>query len=88
MTRAIQVTSVARRLVVEADNPMMLVDLPPDPWFVRGPRGGVYLATGERERLITEMGDDWMRGTVSIVDRSEGLKYVRPRSRLYREASA
>lgn len=85
MKRATQITRVTRRRVIEAYNPMTLVDLPPVPWVVRGPRGGRYVAVGARERFITETGDDWMRNTVSIVDRSEDVKYVRPGSRLYRE---
>jgi hypothetical protein len=59
---------------------------PPDPWFVRGPRGGLYVATGEiRKRGPDWMGDDFMRGVQSIVFESEGVRYVRPGSRLAKQ---
>ena len=86
MARAARVTTINRAAIQDAADAMALVPLPPIDWFVRGPRGGLYIATGERERYITENGDDWARNTLSVVDKSKGLKYVRPGSRLAREA--
>ena len=88
MKRAEQATRVSRALVRDHGNPFLLVDLPPEPWFVRGPRGGVYVATDERERFVTETGDDWMQNMVTVIDRSRGIRYVRPGSPLHREWEA
>ena len=55
--------------------------------FVRGPRGGLYIATNKRERSIAEMDDDWMTGTLTIVDKSDGVRYVRPNSKLAQRAN-
>jgi hypothetical protein len=74
--------------VRETGNPFLVVDLPPDPWFVKGPRGGLYVATGSRERFASEDGDAFIRNVVVVVDKSEGVRYVRPGSRLYREWEA
>ena len=88
MKHAVQYTKVSRRLLMEVDNPMMVVDLPPEPWFVKGPRGGWYVATGERERLIGETANDWDMNTLTVTDRSHGIRYLRPGTRLYNEAVA
>jgi len=86
MKRAVQVTKVSRQLAVKAPNLNTLIDLPPADWFVRGPRGGLYLATGERERRVIETGDDWHQNTLSVIDQSSGLRYVLPRSKLAQQA--
>lgn len=85
MRRVYKITQVNRTFLTGLG--LDQVPLPPYPhWFVRGPRGGLYVATGERERFVNELDNNWMRGTLSIIDRSEGAKYVRPGSRLAREA--
>ncbi len=61
-----------------------IISAPPVPWFVRGPRGGLYVATGTVERSVGEQGDDFIRNMVTVQDRSEGVRYVRPGSRLAR----
>ncbi len=63
-----------------------IVPTPPDPWFVRGPRGGLYVATGARERSVGETANDFIRNQVTVQDRSEGVRYVRPGSKLARRA--
>ncbi len=64
-----------------------IVPTPPDPWFVRGPRGGLYVATGARERSIRQTENDFIRNMHTIMDVSEGVRYVRPGSRLARQRS-
>ena len=58
---------------------------PPVEWFVRGPRGGLYEATGEvtveiETKNMTER--DWMTGldVIYVIHKSEGLRYLRPAS--------
>ncbi len=63
-----------------------IISAPPVPWFVRGPRGGLYVATGARERAVTQTDADFMRNMHTIMDVSEGVRYVRPGSRLARRA--
>jgi hypothetical protein len=61
--------------------------LPPADWFVRGPRGGVYRAVGERTRSVVYGGtEEFMGGVLYIVDESDGVKYVRPGTQSHREA--
>lgn len=87
MKRAIQITPVSAEFMAALDGKPLLLPLPPVPWYVRGPRGGVYLATGERERRVGETADDFMRNRVTVMDRSEGVKRVRKGTRAYREAT-
>jgi hypothetical protein len=61
-----------------------LIDLPPVDWFVKGPRGGLYEATGARTRKKVEDG----MGHLYVIDRSEGLRYLRPGSKRHAEAKA
>ena len=80
----------ARQVVKVSDEALRdvgfaVVPTPPDPWFVRGPRGGLYVATGTVERFVGEQGDDFIRNRVTVQDRSEGVRYVRPGSRLARK---
>lgn len=91
--RAKQVTSVSGELGADATR---IVPLPPVHWFVRGPRGGVYMATGERTREVTDRdlaGEEFFwrppdGGRWWVIDASEGLRYVRPGTVLHREALA
>lgn len=55
-------------------------------WYVRGPRGGVYEATGRVVRTVSSDGDYFIRNMVRIEDRSEDSRYVRPGTRAYVEA--
>ena len=89
--RAKQFVSVTRELYKELG--MTVVDLPPVDWFVRGPRGGLYEATGERTRYVEDknmLDQDWMSGrdVVYVIDQSEGLRYLRPGTKRHAEASA
>ena len=88
MRRAIQVTEITEGLSRELDTFTLdeLVPPPPEPWYVRGPRGGLYVATGPVTRRAGFTGDDFMHVTMSVVDRSAGTRYIRPRSALAREA--
>ena len=57
----------------------------PSPWLFRGPRGGWYRAFGPVEhRIVNDMGTDWMRGMVSLVERTSARR-IRPGSRAWRE---
>jgi hypothetical protein len=55
-------------------------------WFVRGPRGGVYRAVGERTRSVVYGGIEGFMDALYIVDESDGVKYVRPGTQSHREA--
>jgi len=83
--RAAQLTTLAPELFEAFGTD--LVPLPPEPWFVSGPRGGLYVATGNRKRKIN-WGVDWMTGRdqVCVVDKSDGTKYLRPGSKLHQQA--
>ena len=83
-----QVTKVTRQMLDEAQShPERLVPLPPAPhWFARGPRGGVYLAAGERSRSVGVDEEDFMRDLYTVLDESEDSRYVRPGTKLYAEA--
>lgn len=87
--RARQITPITR----EAFNDLgaNVVPLPPVDWFVRGPRGGLYEAIGERTREIGQknmLEADWLAGrdVVYVIDSSQGVKYLRPGSKRYAEA--
>ena len=71
-------TVVSRQFMRETPNVNAMIPLPPAPWIVTGPRGGRYVATGEIVRAYVEMPDDFIRGTVTVLDVSEGLRYIRP----------
>ena len=88
MRRAIQVTEITEGLSRELDTFTLdeLVPPPPEPWYVRGPRGGLYMATGPVARRVAFTGRDFASGTVSVVDRSAGTRYIRPRSALAQAA--
>ena len=91
MKRAMQVSPVSNRAARDAvgmgGSVQAMVPLPPDPWYIRGPRGGLYVATGTRERFFDDqMFDAFIRNMTNVVDRSEGLRYLRPGTRAYREA--
>ncbi len=81
--RAVQVTSVSPEVIAKDTT---VVPYPPDQWFVRGPRGGLHIATGKRSRIVMQSLDDYFRDTWSVVDKSAGTRYVRPNTRLAKEA--
>lgn len=62
---------------------MEVFPLPPERWFERGPRGGLYMATGEREREMGQSGDAFMRDVFVLIDRSASSRYIRPGTRLH-----
>jgi len=95
MSRAVKRTDLAAEFVADVgiDKAAALVEKPPVHWFVRGPRGGLYMATGTIGRRIAspaETMDEWFyiseKGHWSVIDHSEGTSYIRPGSRLYRMA--
>lgn len=77
-----QVTFVSAEL--SEHEAMALAPLPPDPWYIRRPRGGIYLATGLRDRRfargITEQSDS------VVIDSSEGACYLRPGTQAHQVA--
>lgn len=88
MSRAIQETRVSTefcKTLGDLNRVMELVPRPPNPWFVRGPRGGLYVATGVVWRSMGEQ--DFITGERVVVDRSDGLRYIRPDSKLARSVS-
>lgn len=52
--------------------------LPDQPIYVIGPRGGRYRAVEPWTRTIVDNEDRWDKTMVTVIDRSAGLKYVRP----------
>jgi hypothetical protein len=70
-------------------DPSIVLPPPPvHPWFVKGPRGGLFIATGEIKRATSNAyGDAFIRNTIVVKDESEGARYVRPGSRLARQYS-
>ena len=84
MKRATQMIEVSRRALTDPSGaPFFHAPPPPDPWFVRGPRGGLYLATGKVTRSVSHtINDAFIRDMVVVIDRSEGVRYLRPGSRL------
>ena len=94
MRRVMRITVINRRVLTDMETSggmpeiIHMVPLPPTPhWFGRGPRGGVYLATGQRTRAASdEYGDCFIRNQVAILDESEGARYVRPGTALHLEA--
>jgi hypothetical protein len=89
--RAKQVIYVSRQFA--ADVGLEVVPLPPVNWFVKGPRGGIYMATGERTRSVSDEEFPSVTGgppigtdRLLIVDVSDGAKYVRPGTPLHDEA--
>lgn len=92
--RAKKATAVSAQYAAEKGGAQNIVPLPPVHWFVRGPRGGIYMATGERTREVTKRdmfaeeffwvppkGERWW-----VIDASEDVKYVRPGTKLHRQA--
>lgn len=80
-----QMTKVSRQFANEAPNLNTLIDLPPEHWVAKGPRGGRYLAMGIRTREVGETSDDFLRNMLTVYDRSAEAKYIRPGSKLERE---
>lgn len=69
---------------------MRVAPFPPETWIGRGPRGGHYLALGERRRYASQdHEDDFLRNLVSVIDESHGARYLRPaRARALLERAA
>lgn len=82
MSRAGQITEVSPQFFKEYG--WSVIDLPPIDWYVKGPRGGLYRAIGERTRQLVK---DW-DGRWYVKDQSESLRYVRPGTRRHLEAKA
>lgn len=54
---------------------------PPDPWFVQGPRGGLYEALGAVTVLASsDYQDYFIRNLVAVKFVSDGVRYLRPGS--------
>lgn len=88
MARAIVQYDVSRQVLVDGSWAFIQMAPPPrEPWFVRGPRGGLHVATGKIERRIVEDNDRWDKNLLTVAYISEGTKYVRPNSKLAREAT-
>ncbi len=88
--RAKQVTQVSEEFADQAGGASAVVPLPPIWWFVRGPRGGIYMATGTRVREVVngDLSSEWFwkephGGRLWVIDKSESAKYVRPGTRLH-----
>lgn len=84
MKRAAQLTEISGDPYRQAPDAVNLVPLPPVDWYVKGPRGGRYIATGRRTRSVGEL--DFLRDMMAVVDKSEGLRYLRPGSRAWKDA--
>lgn len=91
--RAVQWTTVTPEFFEEFG--MTAINLPPIHWFVEGPRGGIYEATGLRTRSVVkgeQLGSEWYwrrpDGMLYALDKSEGVRYVRPGTARHREAKA
>jgi len=80
VSRAAQVIEVSPEFFREYG--WSAIDLPPIDWYVKGPRGGMYQAIGERTRQLVK---DW-DGHWYVKDESESLRYVRPGTQRHREA--
>lgn len=80
-----QMTKVSRQFARQVPNLNTLVDLPPEHWVAKGPRGGRYLATGVRTRQVGEDDNDFVMNMVTVYDRSAEAKYIRPGSKLERD---
>lgn len=80
MNRARQEVLISNEMALDAStSPMHLAPYPPSPWYLRGSRGGRYVATGMIERMTTQdTPEAWMRNCTLVVDRSEGVRYIRP----------
>jgi hypothetical protein len=79
--RAIQITKIAGDLVhlLPGGGAVLDVvpDLPPAEWIVAGPRGGRYAAIGSRDRLVIQVGMDFVTNQWSVIDTAEDTRYIR-----------
>lgn len=76
--------------VIPEDLLSMFKEPPKDPCFIKGPRGGLYVAVGEWTVKVAGPGADY-RDPLSqrwVAIFSADTRYLRPRSRLWEQAMA
>lgn len=88
MKRLITQTDISYKLYADSSVDWKAVLMPPVHWYARGPRGGIYEGTGPREMVAADADPEaFLRNIVRVYVKSEGARYLRPRSKAWQVAS-
>lgn len=88
MKRLVMFMDATPEAANHARDHLRAVAMDPAHWYARGPRGGIYEATGVRQMVaVNDDPDVFARGLVRVYVKSHGARYVRPNTKAWRDAT-